>query len=160
MDRMRIVAGLALSFLLLFPAVSEGKRKKTTSDEDFKLEGGSSKHRVVQETMDLSGYGTIDEIKRINLQNQLKRMIMQHNERQKTRRSKVKNIRERTNPSDPTRSKPWTEDFNVLDLGGYDFITETDRQLLEKRLDDMIEKHNLYAKGKLKRPTTVRFRNR
>ena len=70
MDRMRIVAGLALSFLLLFPAVSEGKRKKTTSDEDFKLEG-SSKHRVVQESMDLSGYGVIDEVKRINLQNQL-----------------------------------------------------------------------------------------
>ena len=106
MDRMRIVAGLALSFLLLFPAVSEGKRKKTTSDEDFKLERGSSKHRTVQETMDLSGYGTIDEIKRINLQNQLKRLIMQHNERQKTRRTKVKNIRERTSPSDPTRSKP------------------------------------------------------
>ena len=80
MDRMRIVAGLALSFLLLFPAVSEGKRKKTTSDGDFKLEGGSSKHRVVQESMDLSGYGTIDEIKRINLQNQLKRMIMQVDE--------------------------------------------------------------------------------
>ena len=90
MDRMRIVAGLALCFLLLFPAVSEGKRKKTTSDEDFKLEGGRSKHRTVQETMDLSGYGTIDEVKRINLQNQLKRMIMQHNERQKTRRTKVK----------------------------------------------------------------------
>ena len=159
MDRMRIVAGLVLSFLLLFPAVSEGKRKKTTSDEDFKLEG-SSKHRVVQESMDLSGYGVIDEVKRINLQNQLKRMIMQHNERQKTRRTKVKNIRERTSPSDPTRSKPWTEDFNVLDLGGYDFINETDQQLLEKRLDDMIEKHNLYAKGKLKRPTGVRFRNR
>ena len=159
MDRMRIVAGLALSFLLLFPAVSEGKRKKSTSDDEFKLEG-NSRHRVVQETLDLSGYGTIDEIKRINLQNQLKRMIMQHNERQKTRRTKIKNIRERTSPSDPTRSKPWTEDFNVLDLGGYDFIDESDRQLLEKRLDDMIEKHNLYAKGKLKRPTTVRFRNR
>ncbi len=155
MDRMRIVAGLALSFLLLFPAVSEGKRKKTTSDEDFKLEGGSSKHRSVQETMDLSGYGTIDEIKRINLQNQLKRMIMQHNERQKTRRTKVKNIRERTSQSDPTSSKPWTEDFNVLDLGGYGFINESDQQFLEKRLDDMIEKHNLYAKGKLKRPASI-----
>jgi len=159
MDRMRIVAGLALSFLLLFPAVSEGKRKKTTSDGDFKLEG-SSKHRVVQESMDLSGYGTIDEIKRINLQNQLKRMIMQHNERQKTRRTKVRNIRERTNPSDPTRSKPWTEDFNVLDLGGYDFITESDQQFLEQRLNDMIEKHNLYAKGKLKRPTSFPVRRR
>jgi hypothetical protein len=156
---MRIVAGLALSFLLLFPAVSEGKRKKTTSDGDFKLEG-SSKHRVVQESMDLSGYGTIDEIKRINLQNQLKRMIMQHNERQKTRRTKVRNIRERTNPSDPTRSKPWTEDFNVLDLGGYDFITESDQQFLEQRLNDMIEKHNLYAKGKLKRPTSFPVRRR
>ena len=159
MDRMRIVAGLVLSFLLLFPAVSEGKRKKTTSDEDFKLEG-SSKHRVVQESMDLSGYGVIDEIKRINLQNQLKRLIMQHNERQKTRRTKVKNIRERTNPSDPTRSKPWTEDFNVLDLGGYDFITESDQQFLEQRLNDMIEKHNLYAKGKLKRPGSIPSRRR
>ena len=159
MDRMRIVAGLVLSFLLLFPAVSEVKRKKTTSDEDFKLEG-SSKHRVVQESMDLSGYGVIDEIKRINLQNQLKRLIMQHNERQKTRRTKVKNIRERTNPSDPTRSKPWTEDFNVLDLGGYDFITESDQQFLEQRLNDMIEKHNLYAKGKLKRPGSIPSRRR
>lgn len=159
MDRMRIIAGLALSFLLLFPAVSEGKRKKTTSDEDFKPEG-NSRHRVVQDSMDLSGYGTIDEIKRINLQTQLKQMILRHNERRKTRRTKVKNIRERTNPSDPSRSKPWTEDFNVLDLGGYDFITESDRQFLEKRLDEMIEKHNLYAKGKLRRPATVRFRNR
>jgi len=160
MDRMRIIAGLALSFLLLMPAVSEGKRKKTTSDEDFKLEGGSSKHRVVQDSMDLSGYGTIDEIKRINLQTQLKRMILLHNERQKTRRSKVRNIRERTSPSDPTRSKPWTEDYNVLDLGVYGFISESDQQFLEKRLDDMIEKHNLYAKGKLKRPTSFPVRRR
>jgi len=159
MNRWRSVAGLVLSFLLLVPAVSEGKRKKNTSDDEFKQEG-SSRHRVVQETMDLSGYGTIDEIKRISLQSQLKRMIMQHNERQKTRRTKVRNIRERTNPSDPTRSKPWTEDFNVLDLGGYDFINESDQQFLEKRLDDMIEKHNLYAKGKLRRPGSIPTRRR
>ena len=159
MNRWRIAAGLVLSFLLLVPAVSEGKKKKTASDPELRDEG-RTRHRAVQETMDLSGYGKIDEIKRISLQTELKRMIMQHNERQKTRRTKVKNIRERTSPSDPTRSKPWTEDFNVLDLGGYDFINETDQQLLEKRLDDMIEKHNLYAKGKLKRPTGVRFRNR
>ena len=157
MSKWRIVSGVALSFLLLIPAVSEGKRKKTTSDRDFKLEGGS-RHRMVQESMDLSGYGVIDEIKRINLLSQLKRMIMQHNQRQTDRKSKVKNVRERTSPSDPTASKSWTEDFNVLDLGGYSIIGESDQQALEKRLNDMIEKHNLHAKGKLKRPGTLRSR--
>ena len=159
MKSLRSLSVLVLSFLLLFPLVSEGKKKKNYPDQEVG-KGSSSRSRFVQDSLDLSGYGVIDEIKRINLQTQLKRMIMQHNERQKTRRSKVKNVRERTSQSDPTSSKPWTEDFNVLDLGGYGFINESDQQSLEKRLDDMIEKHNLYAKGKLKRPTTVRFRNR
>ena len=150
MDRMRIVAGLALSFLLLFPAVSEGKRKKTTSDEDFKLAGGSSKHRTVQETMDLSGYGTIDEIKRIGLQCQLKRMILQHNERQKDRKSRVKTY-QHSNMADQKSSKYRVLNYNYLDIGGYGFINEAEQQYLETRLNEIIELHNQYAKGKLKR---------
>ena len=155
MNRWRIAAGLVLSFLLLVPAVSEGKKKKTTSDPDSREEG-RTRHRAVQETMDLSGYGTIDEIKRINLQSQLKRMILQHNERQKGRKSRIKTY-QYSNATDSKSSKFKVENFNYLDIGSYGFITEVDQQTLEKRLNEMIEQHNLYSKGKLKRPGSVRF---
>lgn len=151
----RIAAGLVLSFLLLVPAVSEGKKRKTTSDQDVREEG-RSRHRAVQETLDLSGYGTIDEIKRINLQSQLKRMILQHNERQKGRKSRIKTY-QYSNATDSKSSKFKVENFNYLDIGSYGFITEVDQQTLEKRLNEMIEQHNLYSKGKLKRPGSVRF---
>lgn len=155
MYRWRIAAGLVLSFLLLVPAVSEGKKKKTVSDQDSREEG-RSRHRVVQETMDLSGYGTIDEVKRIGLQNELKRMIQQHNERQKDRKTKVKTY-QHSNAADSKGAKFKVENFNYLDIGGYGFINEVEQQYLEKRLDEMIEQHNLYSKGKLKRPGSVRF---
>ncbi len=158
MNRWRIAAGLVLSFLLLVPAVSEGKRKKTASDPDSREEG-RSRHRAVQETMDLSGYGTIDEIKRISLQNELKRMIQQHNERQKTRKSKIKTY-QYSNATDSKSSKFRVENFNYLDISSYGFITEVDQQDLEKRLNELIEQHNLYSTGKLKRPGSVRYRVR
>ena len=155
MNRWRIAVGLVLCFLLLVPAVSEGKKKKTTSDQEPRGEG-SSRHRMVQETMDISGYGTIDEIKRISLQNQLKRMIQQHNERQRDRKTRVKTYQHSNSP-DQKSAKFRVENFNYLDIGGYGFITEVDQQYLENRLNEMIEQHNLYSKGKLKRPGSVRY---
>ena len=158
MNRWRIVAGLVLSFLLLVPAVSEGKKKKTTFDPEPREEG-RARRRAVQETMDISGYGTIDEIKRIGLQNELKLMIKQHNERQKDRKSKIKTY-QYSNAADSKNSKFRVENFNYLDIGSYGFITEVDQQQLEKRLDEMIGQHNLYSTGKLKRPGSVRYRVR
>ena len=160
MNRWRIAAGLVLSFLLLVPAVSEGKKKKTTSAPDSREEG-RTRHRAVQETMDLSGYGTIDEIKRISLQNELKRMIQQHNERQKDRKTKTKiKTYQYSNVPDSKNSKFRVENFNYLDISSYGFITEVDQQQLEKRLNELIEQHNLYSTGQLKRPGSVRYRVR
>ena len=155
MNRWRIAAGLVLSFLLLVPAVSEGKKKKTASDPEFRDEG-RTRHRAVQETMDLSGYGTIDEIKRISLQTELKRMIMQHNERQKGRKTKIKTY-QYSNTADSKNSRFKVENFNYLDIGSYGFITEVDQRHLEKQLNELIKQHNLYSTGKLKRPGSVRF---
>ena len=155
MNRWRIAAGLVLSSLLLVPAVSEGKKKKTGSDPELRDEG-RTRHRAVQETMDLSGYGTIDEIKRMSLQTELKRMIMRHNERQKGRKNKIKTY-QYSNAADSKSSKFRVENFNYLDISSYGFITEVDQQDLEKRLNELIEQHNLYSTGKLKRPGSVRF---
>ena len=155
MNRLRSMPGLILCFLLLFPAVTEGKRKKISDQEAGKE--SSSRSRFVQDSLDLSGFGVIDEVKRINLQTKLKQMIMQHNRKHAERRTKVKNVRFKSSTVDLKTGKLKYENFNYLDHGGYDFITEIDQQELETRLDEMIEQHNLYARGKLKRPG-VRFR--
>ena len=155
MNRLRSMPGLVLCFLLLFPVVTEGKKKKIYQDqEDGKL--SSSKQRAVQNTLDLSGYGVIDEVKRINLQIQLKQMIRQHNERQKDRKNRIKTY-QHSNSNDSRNSRFKVENFNYLDIGSYGFINEVEQQYLEKRLNEMIEQHNLYSKGKLKRQG-VRFR--
>ena len=66
---------------------------------------GSGKTHAVSETLDLSGYGTIDEIKRIGLQCQLKRMILQHNERQKDRKSRrIRRIQAPPADAQPSRA--------------------------------------------------------
>ena len=157
MKSLRLLSGLALGFLLLFPAVSEGKKKKNYQDQEVGEES-SSKQRAVQNSLDLSGYGVIDEIRRINLQTKLKQMIMRHNRNHAERRTKVKNVRFKSSTVDLKAGKLKYENFNYLDLGGYGFINEVDQKDLENRLNEMIEQHNLYAKGKLKRQG-IRFRN-
>ena len=82
---------------------------------------------------------------------------MQHNKKHAERRTKVKNVRFKSSTVDLKTGKLKYENFNYLDLGGYDFITEIDQMELETRIDEMIEQHNQYARGKLKRPG-VRFR--
>lgn len=156
MNRLRSMPGLVLCFLLLFPAVTEGKKKKNSQDQEAGKES-SFRSRFVQDTLDLSGYGVIDEVKRVNLQTKLKQMIMQHNKKNAERRSKVKNVRFKSSTVDLKTGKLKYENFNYLDLGGYGFINEADQQDLENRLNEMIEQHNLYATGKLKR-SGVRFR--
>ena len=150
MNRSRIVAGLVLSFLLLVPSVSEGKRKSVSYDRNLTDDTAKSSHRFVQDTLDLSGYGVIDEVKRINLQSQLQRMIQQHNQRLTTRRSKVRYVQHNNSSLDRKDSKIRLEDINYLDLGRYDFIDDAEQQRLTERLNRMIELHNLHVKGKLK----------
>ena len=151
MNKMKMIAGLALSFLLLIPLVSEGKRKNASNDRELTDDTSRSKHNFVRETLDLSGYGVIDEVKRLNLQSELQRMILQHNQRQATRRSKVRNVQYRNSSSlDRKDGRIRLEDINYLDLGSYDLIDEAEQQKLAERLNKMIELHNLHVRGKLK----------
>ena len=88
-------------------------------------------------------------------------MIQQHNERQKDRKTKTKiNTYQYSNVPDSKNSKFRVENFNYLDISSYGFITEVDQQQLEKRLNELIEQHNLYSTGQLKRPGSVRYRVR
>ena len=150
MNKMKMIAGLALSFLLLIPLVSEGKRKNASNDRELTDDTSKSKHNFVRETLDLSGYGVIDEVKRINLQSELQRMIPAHNQKLTKRKSKVRNVQHSNSSLDRKDNKVRLEDINYLDLSRYDFIDEAEQQRLSERLNRMIELHNLHVRGKLK----------
>lgn len=150
MKKIKMIAGLALSFLLLIPLVSEGKRKNASNDRNLADDSSKSKHNFVQETLDLSGYGVIDEVKRINLQSELQRMIPAHNQKLTKRKSKVRNVQHSNSSLDRKDNKVRLEDINYLDLSRYEFIDEAEQQRLSERLNRMIELHNQYARGKLK----------
>ncbi len=138
--------------LLLFPGSAEAKKKRT--DDESSRSARSGGVHVVQETLDLSGYGIIDENRRRDLQKRLQDLIDAHNQRIKVKRSKVKFTRV---PNDSGRNISF-ENFNIFDIGKYGVIEESDRKILQQQLDDLIDKHNLYASGKMKRPGSVRIR--
>ncbi len=139
--------------LLLFPGSMEAKKKHLDGESLRPVRSGGKVHSV-QETIDLSGYGIINEDRRLSLQFRLQKLIEAHNQRIREKRNKVKY----TSVPYDSDTKVTVENFNILDLGKYGIIDENARKILQRQLDDLIAKHNLYASGKVKRPGTVRLR--
>ena len=150
-NQMLLFAGMLA--LILFPGSLEAKKKRINEESLRPIRSGGKVHSV-QETIDLSGYGIIDEDRRLNLQFRLEKLVMAHNQRLREKRSKVKYSRFSENSSNKTTF----ENFHILDIGQYGIIEEDDLKIIQKQLDDLIARHNLYASGKIKRPGTVRLR--
>jgi|GEM_PF-4903263 len=142
-----------MTVLLWFPCSMEAKKKRNDSENPR-----HEKIRNAQDSIDLSGYGIIDDSCRLKLQLQLQQLIRNHNLRLRTKKSKIKHYSQSNSPDDTGKRKTTYVNFNILDLGKYELIGEAEQKELEQKLNELIAEHNIYASGTIRRPGSIRFR--